>query len=101
MNRILDTNIDTQIPEDDIELLKAMAHPLRLQIINELTNKKTLNVTQLTEILNIPQSTTSQHLSKLKRNVLRTERKGLEVYYSINNSKADKIVEILNVSNMN
>ncbi|SCV20780.1 Protein of unknown function [Bacillus cereus] len=28
MNRILDTNIDTQIPEDDIELLKAMAHPL-------------------------------------------------------------------------
>ncbi|KAA0777225.1 transcriptional regulator [Bacillus sp. AR2-1] len=78
-----------------------MAHPLRLQIINKLTNKKTLNVTQLTEILNIPQSTTSQHLSKLKRNVLRAERKGLEVYYSINNSKADKIVEILNVSNMN
>ncbi|MEB9410518.1 metalloregulator ArsR/SmtB family transcription factor [Bacillus cereus] len=100
MNRILDTNIDTQIPEDDIELLKTMAHPLRLQIINELTNKKTLNVTQITEILNIPQSTTSQHLSKLKRNVLRAERKGLEVYYSINNSKADKIVEILNVSNM-
>ncbi|PEC86593.1 transcriptional regulator [Bacillus cereus] len=101
MNRILDTNIDTQIPEDDIELLKTMAHPLRLQIISELTNKKTLNVTQLTQILNIPQSTTSQHLSKLKRNVLRAERKGLEVYYSINNSKADKIVEILNVSNMN
>lgn len=58
MNRILDTNIDTQIPEDDIELLKAMAYPLRLQFINELTNKKTLNVTQLTGILNIPQSIT-------------------------------------------
>ncbi|MED0951732.1 metalloregulator ArsR/SmtB family transcription factor [Bacillus mobilis] len=101
MNRILDTNIGTPTPEDDIELLKAMAHPLRLQIINELTNKKTLNVTQLTEILNIPQSTTSQHLSKLKRYVLRAERKGLEVYYSINNSKADKIVEILNISSMN
>jgi DNA-binding transcriptional ArsR family regulator len=78
-----------------------MVHPLRLQIINELTNKKTLNVTQLTEILNIPQSRTSQHLSKLKRNVLCAERKGLEVYYSINNLKADKIVEILNVSNVN
>ena len=47
MNRILATNIDTQIPEDDIKLLKAMAHPLWLHIINELTNKKTLNVTQL------------------------------------------------------
>lgn len=101
MDRIQDINIDTQIPEDDIELLKAMAHPLRLQIINELTNKKTLNVTQLTKILNIPQSTTSQHLTRLKGNILRAERRGLEVYYSINNAKADEIVKILNVSKLN
>ncbi|WP_423743032.1 ArsR family transcriptional regulator [Bacillus cereus] len=29
------------------------------------------------KILDIPQSTTSQHLSKLKRNVLHTEKKWL------------------------
>lgn len=51
--------------------------------------------------MNIPQSTTSQYLSKLKSNVLHAERKELEVYYSINSSIADEIVEILNVSNMN
>ena len=43
-----------------------MAHPIRLQIVNELSTRKTCNVTQLTELLNIPQSTVSQHLSKMK-----------------------------------
>ncbi|MCU4835340.1 metalloregulator ArsR/SmtB family transcription factor [Bacillus cereus] len=88
-------NVQNQVTEEDIELLKALAHPVRLKIIIELTKNITLNVTELIEILGTPQSTTSQHLSKLKRNVLRAERRGVEVYYHIRNSKANKIVEIL------
>ncbi|MBU5220460.1 ArsR family transcriptional regulator [Bacillus albus] len=34
-----------------------------------------LNVTQLTQTLEIPQSTISQHLSRLKKNVLSVERR--------------------------
>ncbi|MEC3273489.1 ArsR family transcriptional regulator, partial [Bacillus thuringiensis] len=56
---------------------------------------KMCNVTQLTEILRIPQSTVSQHLSKLRGTVLRSERRGLEMHYYIDNAKARQIVEIL------
>ncbi|MEC3263920.1 transcriptional regulator, partial [Bacillus thuringiensis] len=41
------------------------------------------------------QSTVSQHLSKLRGTVLRSERRGLEMHYYIDNAKARQIVEIL------
>ncbi|PEB54559.1 transcriptional regulator [Bacillus sp. AFS098217] len=88
-----------QISEEDVDMLKVMAHPVRLQIVNELKSRKTCNVSQLTEILDIPQSTVSQHLSKMKGKVLRAERRGLENYYSVNNSKASQIVGILGCVN--
>ncbi|WP_142387936.1 ArsR family transcriptional regulator, partial [Bacillus thuringiensis] len=52
-------------------------------------------VTQLTELLNIPQSTVSQHLSKMRGKILRAERKGLEMYYHVANAKACQIVGVL------
>lgn len=83
------------ISEEDVDMLKVMAHPVRLQIVNELSSRKNCNVTQLTEILNIPQSTVSQHLSKMKGKILRAERRGLEMYYHIDNLKACQIVGVL------
>ncbi|MCS6595229.1 ArsR/SmtB family transcription factor [Bacillus cereus] len=83
------------ITEEDVEILKIMAHPIRLRIINELSKHNTFNVSQLTKILEIPQSSVSQHLSKMKGKVLKAERKGLEIYYSIRNNKATQIVGIL------
>ncbi|OXM07877.1 transcriptional regulator (plasmid) [Bacillus anthracis] len=87
--------IEYMILEDDVELLKIMAHPMRLKIINELYKHKTLNVTQMTEILNLPQSTVSQHLCKMRGKVLKGNRKGLEIYYSINNPKVEEIIGLL------
>ncbi|OOR10641.1 transcriptional regulator [Bacillus cereus] len=84
-----------KIPEADVELLKIMAHPVRLQIVKELEQRKICNVTQLTELLNIPQSTVSQHLSKMRGKILRAERKGLEMYYHVANAKACQIVGVL------
>ncbi len=43
-----------EIPEDDVDVLKVMAHPVRLKIVNEFMHHKMCNVTQLTEILRIP-----------------------------------------------
>ncbi|MDZ5610583.1 metalloregulator ArsR/SmtB family transcription factor [Bacillus pseudomycoides] len=83
------------ITEEDVEILKIMAHPIRLQIVQELSNHKSFNVSQLTEILDIPQSSVSQHLSKMKGKILRAERTGLEMYYSISNNKASQIVAVL------
>ncbi|PEU15511.1 MULTISPECIES: helix-turn-helix transcriptional regulator [unclassified Bacillus (in: firmicutes)] len=84
-----------QISEEDVDMLKVMAHPVRLQIVNELISRKNCNVTQLTGILNIPQSTVSQHLAKMKGKILRAERRGLEIYYHIDNLKACRIVGVL------
>ncbi|MBE7099118.1 MULTISPECIES: ArsR/SmtB family transcription factor [Bacillus cereus group] len=84
-----------KIREEDVDVLKVMAHPVRLKIVNELMHHKLCNVTQLTEILRLPQSTVSQHLSKLKGTVLRAERRGLEMHYYIDNAKASQIVGIL------
>ncbi|MGH0600297.1 transcriptional regulator [Bacillus mycoides] len=85
------------ITEEDVEILKIMAHPIRLQIVQELSSQKSFNVSQLTEILDIPQSSVSQHLSKMKGKILRSERKGLEMYYSISNNKASQIVAVLGI----
>ncbi|MBJ6949596.1 winged helix-turn-helix transcriptional regulator, partial [Vibrio cholerae] len=83
MTSFANQHVENTILEEDVELLKVMAHPMRLKLISELSKHKTLNVTQMTEILNIPQSTVSQHLSKMKGKVIRGNRQGLEIYYSI------------------
>ncbi|MDA1635512.1 MULTISPECIES: metalloregulator ArsR/SmtB family transcription factor [Bacillus cereus group] len=95
MTRFANQHVENTILEEDVELLKLMAHPMRLKLINELSKHKTLNVTQMTEILNIPQSTVSQHLSKMRGKVLRGNRQGLEIYYSIENQKAEDIMGLL------
>ncbi|ACO25720.1 ArsR/SmtB family transcription factor [Bacillus cereus group sp. MYBK249-1] len=95
MTTIQASNEMHKIPEADVELLKIMAHPVRLQIVKELEHRKICNVTQLTELLDIPQSTVSQHLSKMRGKILRSERRGLEMYYHIVNSKACQIVSVL------
>lgn len=95
MTRFTNQYVDNTILEEDVELLKVMAHPMRLKLISELSKHKTLNVTQMTEILNIPQSTVSQHLSKMKGKVLKGNRQGLEIYYSIQNTKAEEIIDLL------
>ncbi|MEC5237787.1 metalloregulator ArsR/SmtB family transcription factor [Bacillus mycoides] len=79
-----------QISEADVELLKIMAHPVRLQIVKELNHHRICNVTQLTDIF-----TVSQHLSKMRGKILRSERRGLEMYYHIENLKACQIASVL------
>ncbi|KOS30475.1 ArsR family transcriptional regulator [Bacillus anthracis] len=92
---------ECRISEEDVEILKIMAHPMRLQLVMELKQRETCNVTQLTEILNIPQSTVSQHLSKIKQNkVVRAERRGLEMYYQIHNDKVSEVGKTLLSENM-
>jgi DNA-binding transcriptional ArsR family regulator len=95
MTSFANQHVENTILEEDVELLKVMAHPMRLKLISELSKHKTLNVTQMTEILNIPQSTVSQHLSKMKGKVIRGNRQGLEIYYSIENQKAKEIMGLL------
>ncbi|EJR72808.1 ArsR/SmtB family transcription factor [Bacillus cereus] len=90
MNYVLEVN------QDDVELLKVMSHPVRIQIVSHLTKNGKTNVTELVGLLDLPQSTISQHLTKLKTNkIVQAERRGLEVYYCTVSNKANKIVSIV------
>jgi predicted transcriptional regulator len=43
--------------ERSAEILRVLAHPVRLQIVHQLLGKNALNVTELQKILKLPQST--------------------------------------------
>ncbi|WP_144509116.1 ArsR/SmtB family transcription factor, partial [Bacillus mycoides] len=70
------------------EVVRALAHPVRLKIVHQIIKKSSLNVSELQRYLAIPQPTVSQHLGRLKLNkVVAYERKGLEVFYRVDDEK--------------
>ncbi|MFC1551237.1 ArsR/SmtB family transcription factor [Candidatus Latescibacterota bacterium] len=74
------------------ETLKAVAHPIRLQIVNILMNGER-SVGELVKKLGTKQSLTSQQLSILKsRRVLRSRRNGNVVFYSLEHTGMKNII---------
>ncbi|MEH7433387.1 ArsR/SmtB family transcription factor, partial [Bacillus thuringiensis] len=66
------------------EVLKVLAHPVRLSLVKIMLAKGPTNVTTMYGDLQMPQSTISQNLSKLKAAKMVTgTRKGLEIYYEV------------------
>jgi len=75
-------------------MLKAIAHPMRIAILNYLDDGKQLNVTEIHKLLNIEQSTTSHHLGILKdKGVLSSRRIGKHSYYFLKHNNLSNIVE--------
>jgi ArsR family transcriptional regulator len=78
------------------ELLKTIAHPMRLCILNCLMGAEECNVKTLVEKMETPQSTISQHLSKLKSfGIIEGERHGVEIQYRIINDEVVKLIHLL------
>ena len=79
--------------EEAASKLRALAHPMRVAIIELLDKHKELNVTEIYEYLGLEQAATSHHLNLLKnRGVLKSKRKGKNTYYSI---KPNSILQII------
>ena len=57
---------EIELYESNAELLKVLAHPVRLCIVKGLIERGPSNVSTMYTGLNMPQSTISQHLAKLK-----------------------------------
>lgn len=75
-------------------MLKAIAHPMRIAILNFLDPGKQLTVTEIHELLKIEQSTTSHHLGILKdKGVLGSHREGKNTYYYLKHDKLASIIE--------
>jgi DNA-binding transcriptional ArsR family regulator len=65
------------------EIFKALAHPTRLFIVQELAKGRKC-VCEINEMLDCDVSTLSKHLSVLKNaGILSDEKKGLQVFYSL------------------
>ena len=72
-----------QIFEFHAELLKALAHPRRLEII-QLLRDGAVNVSEMQEMLGLPQANLSQHLMVLREaGVVLSDKKGKEVRYRL------------------
>ncbi len=65
------------------DFLKALAHPLRLQIIEFLKNGEQ-NVGTIVKKIGIPQSSLSRHLLELREaGILKSRQQGTVIYYGI------------------
>lgn len=89
-----------QLDIDKLELaanmLKAIAHPMRIAILKHLEGGRRLTVTEIHELLGIEQSTTSHHLGILRdKGVLCSKRTGKNTFYFLKYNVLSQIVDCL------
>lgn len=90
------TDLKAEQVEKAANMMKAIAHPMRLAILGHLSEGREMTVTEIHEIINIEQSTASHHLGILKdKGVLVSRRDGKNTIYSIKNTGLEKLVECI------
>ncbi len=66
------------------DIMRALAHPLRLNILEFIDKNKVINVNKIYNTLHLEQSITSQHLKILRQaGLVRTKREGKFIFYSL------------------
>ena len=65
-------------------IVKALAHPARLMIVDELNDHRQRCVCELTELVGTDLSTVSRHLAVLRNaGIVESEKRGTSVYYRL------------------
>ena len=79
------SDIDYDLLSKKAEILKVIAHPVRLAILKGLIENGPTSVGKMeTGIENYLAATISQHLKKIKSTgLLKTKRKGTHIFYSL------------------
>ena len=78
------------------EVLRALAHPLRMQILDFIDKYNKINVNKIYNTLNLEQSITSQHLRILRlAGLVDTHRDGKFIYYSVNYDKVAQSISAI------
>lgn len=86
-------NMDYMKFNEISEILKVLAHPIRLCIVTNLLEKGECNVGHMHTCMELPQSTVSQHLQKLRfAGIIEGNRNGLEINYKIKNERIAKLI---------
>jgi len=88
--------LNLELLERSSDMLKALAHPLRIEIVNLLQDDEKLTVSQIQKHLNITQSTTSHHLGILKYNgIVTSKRDGKKMYYELKHQKLSQVINCI------
>lgn len=78
------------------QLLKGVAHPLRLSIMEILKEEEKLCVMDIQEKLGIEQAVVSQHLRILKdRQILGSVKEGKHIFYFIQNENFKNLLDVI------
>lgn len=77
------------------ETLKTLANQKRLEIL-QLLKQKELTVSEMVEMIGIPQANLSQHLSILRKlKLVSTRKEGLHVYYRLTDKRIASVIKEL------
>jgi DNA-binding transcriptional ArsR family regulator len=90
-------SIDNERLQASAEVLRAVAHPLRMKILEFIDKNDEINVNKIYNTLNLEQSITSQHLRILRlAGLVITQRDGKYIHYSIDYDKLSGVVDSVN-----
>jgi len=95
-------NLSADKLEKAAYILKTIAHPVRLGIINLLDEHEQLSVNQIGEFLKCEQSLLSHHLTNMKiKGLLKADKHGVQVFYSLKEKDLIKLLDCMENCNCN
>jgi len=95
--KIEETEIDIKKLEQVAFILKTIAHPLRIGVVDLLTKHEKLCVNEICEMLSSEQSLTSHHLSNMKlKGILDSYREGKNIYYTLKMKEVNEVIKCMN-----
>lgn len=87
---------DTKLLKDGTVVLRALAHPTRIAMLNFICENQETQVQQIHTTLKLDQSLTSQHLKVLRdANLVQTRRSGKKIFYSVDIAKLKKLLKCI------
>lgn len=82
-------------------ILKTVAHPVRIGIIDLLDQNEELAVTDIYKSLGEEQSAVSHHLTKMKdKQLLSSRRQGKQIFYALKEKQIVGIIDCINGCNV-
>ncbi len=92
---MVNQTLKQEIIQLEADFCAALSDPTRIFILYAL-NERSLNVTELTNELGIPQPTTSRHLKVLReRGLVHTERQGTMITYHLSDLRVIQALDLL------
>jgi DNA-binding transcriptional ArsR family regulator len=92
----LKVRVDQQKLDKTAYILKCVAHPIRISIIDLLEQRDRLTVSELQEVLKIEQSLLSHHLTNMRdKGIVDTQREGKRMHYFLIDSTITNILDCI------